>query len=281
MRCTAADVRPSRVGGRHLHAVVTFQLAGEVLAEHGGLLAYRPGDLHLIPAGAHHRVAAAEDAQLWALAIHPGDLDEERFAPLLAPFARVSAGALPRIAVPEGRRSFVDSLFSELASLDASAGDAAQLHSRTRSLRREGLVTLLLSEVAEHANDASPALAFPAALDELAARRGSDVTAEALAFIAAHALSSISLADVARALHRSRSHVADVVRRDTGRSVGDWIAEVRLADACRRLVETGELVEIIAERVGYSDSTHFARTFKRRFGLGPRAWRQRAAALTR
>jgi AraC family transcriptional regulator, transcriptional activator of pobA len=32
-------------------------------------------------------------------------------------------------------------------------------------------------------------------------------------------------------------------------------------------------VEVIAERVGYADSTHFIRLFRRQHGVTPTAWR--------
>ncbi|HEY0463268.1 MAG TPA: AraC family transcriptional regulator [Polyangiaceae bacterium] len=33
------------------------------------------------------------------------------------------------------------------------------------------------------------------------------------------------------------------------------------------------MVEIIAERVGYADATHFIRLFRRAYGVTPSAWR--------
>lgn len=257
------DLPASRRTGRHPFAVLTFQLAGELVADHRGRLELRAGDVHLIPAGDPHRLFAAKDAELWGARLRPSELDRERFGPVLESFANVAAGALPRVAIPEPRRAFVGALFAELAD----AADESRHSARIRALRSESLVALLLAEIAEHAMTRAPASGAPPP---------SDVTAQALAFIGAHARSSISLSDVARAVRRSRSYTADVVRRETGRSVGAWITEVRLDDARRRLDETDELVEVIAERVGYVDATHFARMFKRRFGLAPRAWRTRS-----
>jgi AraC-like DNA-binding protein len=38
-------------------------------------------------------------------------------------------------------------------------------------------------------------------------------------------------------------------------------------------------VDIIAERVGYADVTHFIRLFRRVHGVTPAAWRRRATAV--
>lgn len=244
----------SRRTGRHPYAVLTFQLAGELVVEHDGPLALRAGDLHVIPPGVEHRLACARDADVWCAELRPAALDRDRFAPLLAPLDHVARGALPRISIPAQRRDFVASLFDELRAV-------AQ---REPGLRMESLVALLLAEIGDHAAPVR---------DDVGSSRRSDVTAHALAFIAAHAFGPLSLSDVAQGIGRHRSHVAEVVRSETGRSVGDWIAEVRLEEARRRVEGTTELIEVIAERVGYADATHFTRTFKRRFGLSPRAWR--------
>ena len=141
---------------------------------------------------------------------------------------------------------------------------------RAPAIRAESLVALLLAEIGDHA----PA---PAALPS----RSSDVVGRALAFIGTHALSPLSLDAVApgsiTTARTSRSSCAAI--RANGWAT--WIAEVRLDEARRRLEATDELIEVIAERVGYGDATHFARTFKRRFGVTPRAWRGRFLAAPR
>lgn len=255
-RVTDWKPRPGCPSARHAYSVIAFQLSGEMVMEHGGAVELRAGDVHVIPPGAEHRLRRAHDADVWCAALRPEALDRDRFASLLAPLDRVARGALPRVSIPAGRRDFMTTLFTELDAVGE----------REPGVRAESLVALLLAEIADHASSSVDAVASP---------RHSDVTAHALSFITAHAFEPLSLADVARGIGRHRSHVAEVVRHDTGRSVGDWITEVRLDEARRRVEGTSELIEVIAERVGYADATHFARTFKRRFGLSPRAWRNR------
>ena len=249
------DVRKAR---RHPFTVLAYQVAGELTMDHGGELTLRPGDLHVIPAGHEHGITAAHDVELWGVSIAPGMLDPERYASVLAPIERIARGALPRVAVPEERRAFVASLFQELVRTPLPL------------FRKESLLVLLLAELA--------ASTPPSVVDDrLSLGRADDLAARAIAFIASNAQAKLSLDDVAHALRKNRTHVAEVVRRATGLSVGGLITEVRLEEARRRLEETDELVEVIGERVGYADATHFARMFKRRFGCTPRAWRQRAS----
>ena len=243
------------IGRRHAYTVLSFHLAGDLEMDHDGPIALRAGDVHLIPAGAEHRLLARAPStvDVWCAQLRSETLDRDRFAPLLAPLDNVARGALPRVSIPAERRDFMASLFTELRAVSE----------REPGVRTESLIALLLAEIGDHAS----------AVDAPVSPRRSDVTTQALAFITAHAFAPLSLADVARGIGRHRSHVAEVVRSETGRSVGAWITEIRLDEARRRVEGTSELIEVIGERVGYTDATHFARTFKRRFGLSPRAWR--------
>ena len=84
----------------------------------------------------------------------------------------------------------------------------------------------------------------------------------------------LSLKDVARAVSLSPGHLTTVVRSKTGRTVLGWIAERRLAEARRLLVETDLAVEEVGHRVGYNDPTYFVRSFRRAHGATPLGWRR-------
>ncbi len=163
------------------------------------------------------------------------------------------------VHIPKPRRAFLASLFSELE------GEIERAESGTAAAQRS-LVTLVLTEVAR-------------AMSPRLGRAPGSVVAEALRFIERRCLDPISLQDVADAVHRSPAHVTTLVRRATGRPVQAWIIAGRLAEATRRLRHTDEIVDVIAERVGYADATHFIRLFRREHGVTPAAWRakQRSA----
>ncbi|HXH02934.1 MAG TPA: helix-turn-helix domain-containing protein [Candidatus Competibacteraceae bacterium] len=57
----------------------------------------------------------------------------------------------------------------------------------------------------------------------------------------------------------------------TGRSVGEWIRELRL-EACREALVGGEhapSIGALAYRWGFADQAHFCRAFKARYGISP------------
>ncbi len=104
------------------------------------------------------------------------------------------------------------------------------------------------------------------------------VVIDALRFIERNCLGPLTLKDVAAAVGRSPAYVTTALTRGTGRSAVQWIVSGRMAAARRFLLDSEERVEIIAERVGYADATHFIRMFRRAHGATPAAWR--AAALS-
>ena len=53
-----------------------------------------------------------------------------------------------------------------------------------------------------------------------------------------------------------------------------WLAERRLAEARRLLVETDLAVEEVGRQAGYGDGGYFARAFRRAHGATPLAWRR-------
>ena len=124
-------------------------------------------------------------------------------------------------------------------------------------------LTLLLVEVSRLAADVVGDLRL----------KDEPLLAEVFGFIEARYREPISLKDVARAVSLSPGHLTTVVRRKTGRTVQEWIAERRLAEARRLLVETDLAVEEVGRRVGYVDAGYFVRSFRRAHGTTPLAWR--------
>lgn len=95
-----------------------------------------------------------------------------------------------------------------------------------------------------------------------------------LQFIATHYHQSISLCDVAKAFGYSPAYLTDLVRRETGQTVNQWITEHRLAQASCLLRETNQTVNQIAEAVGYQNINYFFRQFRHHYGTTPQNWRE-------
>jgi AraC-like DNA-binding protein len=247
---------PSRSPATHSYAVLVFCTEGEARVELNGVWKLQPGDALLIPAGAPHRMVERRRQSFWGLSFCVPCFAAEHAPTLLAPFERVRDGASAVVRVPAERREFLAGLFRELERV------GKQSHTGAPDAVRNSLLTLILSEVEWASRDARPAPAH-------------GVATEALRFIERRCLAPLTLKDVARAVHRTPAYVTTALKKATGRSAVQWIITCRMAEARRLLLHSDERVDIIAERVGYADATHFIRLFRREHGLTPAAWRAR------
>ncbi|MEY2907025.1 MAG: hypothetical protein RLZZ408_1496 [Verrucomicrobiota bacterium] len=94
---------------------------------------------------------------------------------------------------------------------------------------------------------------------------------------AVHALQlhhpGIRLAELARGLSMSESHLRSRFREETGLSIGRYLRETRLRRAANWIKEEGLSVKCASERAGYPDIHTFSRSFSRLFGHSPSAMR--------
>lgn len=92
-------------------------------------------------------------------------------------------------------------------------------------------------------------------------------------FIETNYYKSITLCDVAQAIGYSSAYLTDLVRRQTGKTVNQWIVERRIAEARRLLLDTDQTANEIAMSVGYQNEAHFFRQFRQYHGTTPQVWR--------
>jgi AraC-like DNA-binding protein len=183
-----------------------------------------------------------------------------RAHPLLFPFLHGQVGGILRLDVPAARR----------AAWDAAIGSIeAELAARQDGYRQATLahLTLLLIDLAR--------LAGPVVAE--LRRSGEPLLAEVFEVIDRRYAEPLSLRDVATDLGMTPGHLTTVVRRRTGRTVGEWITERRMAAARALLAETDLPIAAVARRVGMSDAGYFTRLFGRAHGASPREWRHRGS----
>jgi AraC-like DNA-binding protein len=84
---------------------------------------------------------------------------------------------------------------------------------------------------------------------------------------------NLSLAEVAAAAGVSANHLARSFFRHNGCTVGEYVRRLRVEFACRRLA-TSELALVeVALNAGFTDQSHFTKTFKRLMGVTPAVFR--------
>jgi AraC family transcriptional regulator, transcriptional activator of pobA len=242
----------------HSYAALAFFTEGSARMEQNIAWQIRAGDMVLIPAGQPHRMIEHERAGFWGVAFCVSCLAaNSSTSTLLEPFEKVRDGGSAVVTVPEPRQAYLAQLFRELAG----AAERPQRDKATLVAVQQSLLTLIL-------NEADVAFA-PRTLPSVTP----SVVTESLRFIERNCLRPLTLQEVASAVGRSPAYVTNTLSRATGRSAVEWIVSARMAEARRLLLHSDELVDVIAERVGYADATHFIRMFRREHGATPAAWR--------
>ena len=257
--------------GAHAHDFLTlayFERDGGFLISGTKRRELREGDAFVIPPGEVHDARGLAEAEGWAVFFPAEVLAPSgshvflswRAHPLLFPFAagvdRAGGGARRLIVLPEERPSWS----AHLSALDL------ELRERREGYREAALayLTLLLVGVSRLAAEVVGDLRLN---DE-------PLLAEVFSFVEDRYREHVSLRDVARAVSLSPGYLTTVVRRKTGRTVVEWIAERRMAQARRLLVDTDLAVEEVGHSVGYNDPTYFVRSFRRAHGTTPLGWRR-------
>ncbi len=261
-----ADRKTPRCGPvTHSHAAIAFYTGGVARVEQNGEWTLREGDLLVLPAGQPHRMLELSRAEYWGLAFCVPCFAADGPAALLEPIERVRDGASSVVQVPASRHAYLEGLFRELEEV----GRAARGSGDTVDAVQRSLLTLILAEVAR---------AFGSSASSAT---GGGVVVESLRFIERNCLRRLTLDEIAAAVGRSPTYVTSALTRATGRSAGEWIVSGRMAEARRLLLHSDEMIDVIAERVGYADATHFIRMFRRAHGMTPAAWRAAQQARAR
>ncbi|WP_193369414.1 helix-turn-helix domain-containing protein [Pelagibius marinus] len=118
-----------------------------------------------------------------------------------------------------------------------------------------------------------------AARDGAAPQAGAELLARFQALVEQDYRSARALADYARALGVTPTHLSRVSRALTGVPASQLVLERRLLEARRALAYTTMQVAEIAYMLGYSDPAYFARVFAKATGESPSAFRVRMTAL--
>jgi AraC family transcriptional regulator len=90
----------------------------------------------------------------------------------------------------------------------------------------------------------------------------------------------VTLAGLAAEAGLSRFHLLRLFRQHTGETPAQFHLRLRIELACRLLRTTRAGVSEIGPRCGFADSSHFARTFRRRTGVSPTEYRAQMSPAT-
>lgn len=240
----------------------------------------RPADVVLIPSGAAHRVVTAGSGRPRGTVETEGDAfattrSEGGGDPVIDLFCghyTVNAGvgallfrSLPgAIHVAFGQSAETDEVLRALSSL--MRAEASREGSGTAAILA-ALCTVLLAMVLRTARGATNAVWTAATDPGIADAVGSVLAAPGQAW------------PIERLSHQASMSRATFLRRfvrETGMTVGAFLARARMMAAAELLTTTDAPVATIADRVGYRSESAFTRAFRAELGTTPSRFRRKA-----
>jgi AraC family transcriptional regulator, transcriptional activator of pobA len=79
----------------------------------------------------------------------------------------------------------------------------------------------------------------------------------------------LSVKEISAQLNIHPNYLTNIVKTETGKSATDWIQERTISEAKALLSKSAHTISEIAHALGFTDSTHFAKFFKKNMGISP------------
>lgn len=85
---------------------------------------------------------------------------------------------------------------------------------------------------------------------------------------------TVTLSDLAEAFRFDEAYLSKLIRKNMGQNFTDVLRTVKMNHAMDYLMNTSMKVSKISEAVGYDSADHFARVFRRVYGMSPQQYRR-------
>ncbi len=144
------------------------------------------------------------------------------------------------------------------------------------TLALEELVFDLAEEVIAAAFSTRPWRAEPRRSETLRAHRETVGAVQIL--LAQRFGESLTLHEIARAVHCGPFHLARLFRREVGLPIHRYLNRLRLRAALERITEGEQDLTKLALDLGFADHSHFTNAFRREFAMPPSALRHTMAS---
>jgi AraC-like DNA-binding protein len=184
----------------------------------------------------------------------------------LRPFLRRNATYSGHIGLGPASVQRVSSLFSAVSQELVQQNDA---FCACRSVSFV-LELVLLLERASYTPEAAGQIVPLGSL-----RDTDDSVDSVLLYLHTHYQEKITIAQLTAQFHTNRTTLEKRFREATGTSLLAYLIRLRLRLAASMLQDTGLPISEIQGRVGFKDSSHFGRTFRKHMGHSPSDYRQR------
>ncbi len=104
--------------------------------------------------------------------------------------------------------------------------------------------------------------------------RYSPAVEQAMRYVQDNLSIQLSVGEVAAGLAMSPSTLTKRFRRETGKTLRQYVEELVFAAVQKRLIETDWPLSAISEQMGFCDQFYFSRRFRARYGMSPLSYRK-------
>ncbi len=103
---------------------------------------------------------------------------------------------------------------------------------------------------------------------------GDSIVGKVKAYIISHLHEELNRENIASPFYLHPDYINRLFKKETGHSMTEFLLNERMRAAEEWLVKTERSVTDIALNVGYSNTSHFAKSFKKQYGANPNEYRQ-------
>ncbi|NIK67208.1 helix-turn-helix domain-containing protein [Paenibacillus sp. BK720] len=89
--------------------------------------------------------------------------------------------------------------------------------------------------------------------------------------------SKLQLSELASRYHLNFTYCCDLFKKTTGKTFVQYVTDLRLQRAEKLLTQTDLTLDLITDKVGFSDTNYFSNVFKKHYQLTPAKYRKEAA----
>ena len=246
--------------------IIAQAVAGRYEIESNGTTAVtEPGGVFLATAGEH--LAITHHAPAIACGQRSGRVMQARWLHvryrLYGVLDFVSLLVLPRV-IPKSAAEPFGAIIQELDGMAGRAGSFRDL------ARRHELAFRALTLLCDVAHERPTGAALLAGMVRLT---------PVLSFARDHLAEPLSIGDLSRAAHLSRSRLHALFRQQLQMAPLAYVKALRIEQARHQLLLSDLPVKTVAEQTGFANPYHFSRAFKAATGFSPRDYRRQHQGL--
>lgn len=221
----------------------------------------RAGDYFIIDPGSAHSYKDTKDFEIVNCLFLPEYID--RALGECPSLSSLLSNQVLRFGVPLDIRAADRILHDE----DKSVGKLIRLMEKEYAQQNVGYMELLRCYLTQVL-----VLAVRASESAERARVRHRATAAVVEYLQQNYAQPLSLDTISSRFGYTPQYLSSLFHKDTGTTIQDFLQRLRVEEACKRMDSKLSLTEL-AQAVGYNDTKHFSKIFRKHKGVSPREYR--------